>query len=288
VQYVLSVFALLVLAAAAFLVANRPLVVPVQGSMPAGFPADGFSHDDFEALLRTYVSAQGDIDYDRWHGSADARAALDDYLTAVSRVSPESSPGRFTDRSGELAYWMYGYNAYVIKVVLDNWPIKSVTDVKAPIEAVKGLGFFHRQRFVFGGKAMSLLTVENKKIRSGFRDPRIHFVLSCASESCPVVRPDLPTGDALEAMLDEAAVEFIANPQNVFVNHEAQQVVLSRIFKWYKGDFVDFSRLHGNPASKDAVDYIRSVAPKSLALELKQAADYEVVYRDYDWAINAS
>jgi hypothetical protein len=37
---------------------------------------------------------------------------------------------------------MYGYNAYVIKSVLDHWPLKSVTDVKAPVEAVKELGFF--------------------------------------------------------------------------------------------------------------------------------------------------
>jgi len=103
------------------------------------------------------------------------------------------SPERFATPNDELAYWMYTYNAWVIKGVLLNWPLTSVTDVKAPLEVVKGTGFFYQLRFPFGGKFMSLLTVENEKIRKRFNDPRIHFVLNCASESCPANSSVLPT-----------------------------------------------------------------------------------------------
>ena len=66
----------------------------------------------------------------------------------------------------ELVYWIQGYNAYVIKAVLDHWPLDSVTDVKAPIEAVRGMGFFYRLRYKFGDRYFSLLRVENGIIRN--------------------------------------------------------------------------------------------------------------------------
>lgn len=275
-------------AGAVFWFVNRPQRVEITGELPVDFPADGFSHRVFERLLTTYVSPQGNVDYARWQASAESVELLNSYLVAVARFSPATVPGRFPDAAAELAYWMYAYNAYVIKSVIDHWPLESVTDVKAPLEAVKGMGFFYRQRFAFGGEYMSLLTVENGIIRKRYRDPRIHFVLSCASESCPAVRPELPVGDDLEVLMQQAAAEFISDPRNVSVDHEAREVRLSTIFKWYRKDFVDYARFRGMAAAKDAVDYISLVAPKSLAQELSQAEDYKRVYRDYDWSLNAA
>lgn len=270
------------------LLLNRPRRVVIDGSLPADFPAHGFSHAAFEDLLGTYVSPNGDIDYNSWQASPAAVARLNSYLVAVSSISPVSAPERFPDRNAELAYWMYGYNAYVIKSVIDHWPIAAVTDVRAPLETVKGLGFFYRQRFAFGGVFLSLLAVENGIIRKRYRDPRIHFVLSCASHSCPIVRPELPVGDELDTLLARAAVDFIVDPGNVAVDHEARKIVLSKIFKWYRKDFVNHARLHGIPHAEDALDYIQSIAPTSLARELALAIDYSVVYRDFDWSLNAA
>ena len=155
--------------------ANRPRQVSVDARLADSFPEEGFSHRAFASLLQQYVSADGDVDYERWLGSAESVASLDAYLAAVSLFSPDSAAERFPTRNDELAYWMYGYNAWVIKGVLLNWPLTSVTDVKAPLEVVKGMGFFYQLRFPFGGVHMSLLSVENNKIRKRFQDPRIHF-----------------------------------------------------------------------------------------------------------------
>ncbi len=270
-----------------FFIANRPQIITIDAEIPADFPASGFAHDTFENLLRVYVDANGNVDFDGWHRNLPDRGQLDGYLAAVSAFSPEATPGRFPKRADELAYWMYGYNGYVIKSVLDHWPIKSVTDVKAPIEAVTGLGFFYRQRFHFGGTPFSLYTVENDKIRRSFQDPRIHFVLYCASGSCPVLRPELPTGDELERLLQEATIAFITEPQNVTVDHKNAQIRLSAIFEMYRGDFTRDLTRRGLPAGRGVVDYVVSVAPDSLQAELKMAAEYEVVFTTYDWAIAA-
>lgn len=286
----IAIWAVLFLAvlAAAFFWVNRPRRIIIDATLPVSFPEDGFSHDSFEDLLQSYVSADGRVDYDRWHQSAADRQQLDSYLAAVSQFSPVATPERFSSRNDELAYWMYGYNAYVIRSVLDHWPLESVTDIKAPLEAVKGLGFFYQQRFSFGGKFMSLLDAENDEIRKKYQDPRIHFFLNCASESCPVARPNLPIGEDLDQLLEQAAIDFINDAENVAVDHDSQVIYLSMIFKWYEDDFVNHVRLDGKLTGNGLLAYVSRYASRKLAEGLAQASDYDIAFRDYDWGLNST
>lgn len=265
---------------------DRPQLNTIDAMVPQDFPPDGFSHRLFEGLLKSYVNDAGKVDYDAWHDSDDDNRQLDSYLAAVSAYSPDNAPDRFESRNDALAYWLYAYNAYVIRSVLDHWPLQSVTDVQAPVEVVKGFGFFYHQQYVFGGKPYSLLAVENQKIRATYKDARIHFVLNCASESCPVLRPELPTGDALESLLQEATLEFVSDDRNVHIDHASKTIYLSTIFKWFKKDFVSELRKRGLPTEHGAVAYIATVADPQKRDELLSAIDYDVKYRDYDWSLN--
>jgi hypothetical protein len=287
-QYVISLLLLVILLVGGFAWLNRPLFISVDASIPIDFPDTGFSHLDFEDLLKKYVDLDGNVDYELWHQSTTAIAQLSSYLAAVARFSPDASPERFTTKNDELAYWIYGYNAWVIKSVLDNWPIQSVTDLKAPLEVITGLGFFHRQRFQFGGEAYSLLAVENNKIRKVHQDARIHFVLNCASDSCPVMRPTLPTGEDLQQLLDAATTDFVSDPKNVSIDHANKRIVLSTIFKWFRRDFLNDLKKRGIPGEHGLADYIASVAPESLRAELRAAQEYDIVFSDYDWSLNGA
>lgn len=287
-QYVVGVLIIAALLAGLLLYSNRSVRVNIVAELPADFPQNGFSHEVFEALLEQYVDSNGNVNYDAWHQSDAAVAGLDAYLAAVTQYSPENTPQRFPDDSSQMAYWIYSYNAYVIRSVVHNWPIDSVTDLKAPFEIVTGMGFFYRQRFSFGGKFYSLLYVENGIIRKYFHDPRIHFVLNCASESCPPMRPVLPTGSKLEALLSESALDFVSDSQNVSIDHASRQVILSTIFKWFRKDFVNDLRRRGLPTKRGLLDYIASIAPESLRDELDAASGYEVVFRNYDWTLNVA
>ena len=287
-QFVGILILVLAVMAGGFVWANRPQLILIDASPPVNFPPDGYSHRVFEDLLGRYVDRSGNVDYASWSESADAVGRLQSYLAAVSLYSPDNAPERFPSRTQELAYWIYGYNAYVINSVLENLPIESVTDLKAPIEAIKGLGFFYRFRYRFGGEDFSLLGVETDKIRKQYRDARIHFVLNCASESCPIMRPELPTGDDLDTLLATATIEFVSDPRNVSFDHDNETVVLSTIFKWYEKDFLNDLRLRGLPSERGLIDYVASVAPKSMQDEVALAEDYEIEFRDYDWSLNKS
>ncbi len=271
---------------ACVLIANRPRLLTIDAAVPADFPADRFDHSIFEHLLRSYVDESGKVDYERWQENQADLQSLDSYLAAVSSYSPESTPERFEKQSDELAYWLYAYNAYVIKSILDRWPLQSVTDVKAPLELVKGLGFFYQLRFLFGGEAYSLYAVENDIIRARYRDARIHFVLNCASESCPVLRPELPEGDQLEPFLQQAAVDFVSDERNVRVDHDKNEIVMSTIFKWIEKDFINDLKRRGLPSDRGLIDYVASVAPADLRNELSTTDGYNIVFADYDWTIN--
>lgn len=278
----------LALGAAAFWSWNvraRPHDVGVE--LPRGFPEDGFSHASYEALLARHVQG-GRIDYAGWHRSEDDRTSLDRYLAALAAFSPDNAPERFPDENDALAYWMYAYNAFVIKAVLDRWPLESVTDVQAPVEFVQGLGFFYTLHFTAGGRSFSLHELEHEKIIDHFGDPRAHFVLVCASASCPVVRPKLPKGEGLDAFLEQAAVDFVSDRRNVEVDHEAGEVVLSKIFEWYEDDFVGEVRRRGLPTQRGVLAYISLVAPERVQRELATASDYTLRFRAYDWSINAA
>jgi len=287
-QTVLIIPAIALLALGIVVWLNRPRIVRVDAPLPAGFPDGGFSHAGFERLLARYVYADGNVDYPSWHARDDDVAALDAYLAAVTAYSPDTTPARFPDPQDELAYWLYAYNAYVIRGVLAHWPIDSVTDVKAPVEAVRGLGFFYRNRYVFGGKPLSLYAVENGIIRRRHPDPRIHFVLNCGSGGCPVMRGELPEGGELETLLEEAARDFINDDRNVAVDHDARVVHLSSIFKWYRRDFLNALRAAGRPASGGLLDYLARHADDGLRRDLDKAARYELRYRDFDWSLNRS
>lgn len=286
-----SVSLALLLLGAAGLVAwfvLRPVPIRVPDTLPAGFPQEGFSHAAFEELLGRFVDAGGEVDYAGWAGDAEAKRKLDAYLAALARFSPENAPARFPTDADELAYWLNGYNACVIKGVLRHWPIQSVRDVKAPIDVVSGLAFFGTLQFVLGGEAMTLHHLEHGIIRARFPDPRAHFVLNCASGGCPVLRPELPQGDALEPYLAKAASEFVADAANVRIDHAAKTLQLSKIFEWYRDDFIkELERRGLPPAERTLLAYLLLVADGPTKAELERAKEYTVSFLEYDWGINA-
>ena len=136
---------------------------------PARLPAASpFSHSQFDEMLQYYVNDDGLV---RDAVLSKNRVQLDAYIDSLARYSPESHPQRFASSAHSLAYWINAYNAYVIKGIVDAYPIASVKD------AFHFSGFFNRQKFIAGGRELTLDDVEKGIIRPDFREPRIHLSL---------------------------------------------------------------------------------------------------------------
>ena len=233
-----------------------------------------YSDKPFLELVRKYIVDGGEkVDYETWKNSPEDLAALDRQVALIASVSPVSHPQLFPTKAEQRSYWINTYNTLVLRAVLEYWPLKSVRDVKISITSrvVPGKGFFYDRKVVVGGKKTDLRKLEKDVLRNQ-KDPRLHFALNCASESCPVLRP----WEWTDEQLDEAAREFINKPENVSI--EGEELYLSSIFKWYKKDF-----------PKDIHGYLQRYAEPGLATQLQAAKDkkYRTRYRTYDWSVNA-
>jgi hypothetical protein len=237
--------------------------------------ATAYSDKAYQALIEKYAVAAGDaVDYAAWQASAADMEELDNYIRLIGRVSPTSHPELFATSDRARGYWINAYNALVLDAVLDHWPLDSVRDVTVSLTSriVPGKGFFYDREVMVGGEQTNLLKLEEQVLES-LDDPRLHFALNCASESCPVLR----ASDWSEADLTQAARDFVNNPENVEIVDG--KLLLSRIFKWYKKDFPN-----------DIAAYLSGYASAELAQQLTDASDedYPVRYRDYDWSLNGS
>ena len=107
-----------------FLAAVMALMIPVPGVAEDG---DSFDHSALDRVLVAYVDEEGRVDYTGLKSHPDE---LDAYVGQLGRASPVSHPGRFGTRADSLAYWINAYNAFVLKGVVDAYPVKSVKDIK--------------------------------------------------------------------------------------------------------------------------------------------------------------
>jgi hypothetical protein len=265
----------------------RPVVLRPHGPAPA-LSATGFPHDRFERLLGKFVDGRGRVDYARWHGDTDSRRELDLYLSALAACGPATAPERFPDETDRLAYWLNAYNAFVLYGVLHDWPRSRNRAHESSRSLLDRLDFFWRIRFPADGQTWSLDALEHRVVRRGFLDPRVHFVLNCASGGCPVLRPDLPQGPDLERHLAEAAADFVSDPANVKVDDERCLVTLSALFEWYATDFANDLRRRGLPGAGDPLAYVAHIASEQdrPRIERARVEGYAVAFREYDWSLN--
>ena len=222
----------------------------------------------YARALQKYVRPDGRVDYAGLRGDL---ADLDRFVAQIARVSPQSSPELFPSREARLAYWLNTYNALVLWAVAREYPEKR--------NRLKGLIgralFFYRRKFVVGGKKLSLAAIENEIIRKRFREPRIHFALVCASESCPRLARTPYTAENLEARLEEETRRFLNEERNVRIDRASRTVTLSKLFDWYAEDFGETRR-----------QTLAFVARYRQDGEALREGEWRVRYFDYDWSPN--
>ena len=216
--------------------------------LPPAASAASFSHADWTAVLERFVDDRGRVDFAALDRD---RTALDRYLSSLERVSPDSSSALFATRAEQLAYWINAYNAAVVAGVLD----RGVETPSVWGDGFFGIGFFTVERARLGGRRMSLKSLEDDIVRARFRDPRVHAALNCASIGCPRLPRRAFEGATLEADLDAAMREFVAEPRNCKVDLAARTVWLSKIFDWFEDDFVGFEKERGTAGSR-VIDYV--------------------------------
>jgi uncharacterized protein DUF547 len=209
----------------------------------------------WDELLRAHVDG-GRVDY---AGIARDKAKLASFLSSVAQAHGAQ----------DKAFYLNAYNALVVASILNHQQPARVTDVA---------GFFDKERFTVAGQSMTLNDVENH-VRKTWPDPRIHFALNCAAIDCPPLHNRAFGAATLDATLDQLTSRFI-NGSGVRVSDTglaSKSIAVSKIFDWYKDDFV---------AKEGSVSaYLKKWVTEPGRTQALDSG-FAVTFQDYDWRLN--
>ncbi|MEO9892087.1 DUF547 domain-containing protein [Aurantibacter sp.] len=210
------------------------------------------NHTLWNTLLAKHVDSEGNVDYASFVAD---KADLEIYLELLNKNTPDDN----WSKNEKLAYYINLYNAATVKLILDNYPLKSIKDINSP---------WDKKWVLIGGKKFSLGSIEHKILRK-MDEPRIHFAINCASYSCPKLINTAFLPSTMEEQLEAATVDFINDTTRNKITED--KVQLSNIFKWYKSDFTDNGSL---------IDYLNKYATS------RASNDSKISYLKYDWGLN--
>ena len=270
--------AILVATSAAYLVCSgqsRQVVVGGQAGSQTSeershVPLDQVDHSTWDRLLTKYVDQDGMVDYAAWKASETDRAALKQYLAALSQAAPEAK----TTKEGKLAFWINAYNALTVHGILEVYPTSSIRNHTAK---VLGYNIWKDLLLPVGDKKYSLEAIEHQVLRK-LGEPRIHFAIVCASIGCPRLRSEAYTPDKLEAQLIDNTRDFFARQKNLQVDLANRRVQVSSILDWFGKDFA--------PTPQKALASLAEYVPDEATKRLIASGDFSVSYLDYDWSLN--
>ncbi|ERM84343.1 hypothetical protein P872_14960 [Rhodonellum psychrophilum GCM71 = DSM 17998] len=237
--------------------------VACQGSTSGQSGTEAPSHQLFDELLKKHVSKDGIVNY---KGFIQEKPKLEKYLKLIS----ENAPDRKTwSKDEQLAYWINAYNAFTVKLIVDNYPVKSIQDLHPTLKIPLINTVWHIKFFQIGGKDSNLDEIEHKILRKEFEEPRIHFAINCASFSCPPLLNEAFVASKIDQQLDKVAKDFINDPKRNKIT--ADKLEISQIFSWFKGDFTKKSSL---------IDFLNRYA------SVKINSNAKISHMKYDWTLN--
>jgi hypothetical protein len=216
--------------------------------------------ETWDALLNKAV-IDGDVDYTQWQQNPSFDALVDQIGTADT-----SEMGR----QKKLAFYINAYNILAARGILDG---------SSPSTMLGRYVYFKRDGYLVAGNRITLHVLEHELIRP-LQEPRIHFAIVCASQSCPILQSEAYTAQHLNQQLTVAAMGFINNPQRNQFNPATRHAELSSLFKWFEEDFV--------AAGGSLQSYLASMVDDEDVAELLKQEAFDISYRKYDWRLNGT
>ncbi|MCK5219858.1 DUF547 domain-containing protein, partial [bacterium] len=254
-------------------------------------PAPAIIDQELKKLLVTlkgafFNSQTGKVNYLEMKNSPDYQKYL-----ALAKNLAGFDPFALKSDSSKIAFWLNIYNILIIHGVIELVIQESVKEVS---------GFFTRIQYRIGPHTFTPDEIEHGILRGNAphptrrlkafglwdkrralsvssKDPRIHFALVCAANSCPPIM--FYDADQIEQQLNRAVGSFV-NRGGVRLKPEESIIYLSQIFKWYQTDFGGTNQA----VLKFILPYL---PPEELSdLKIDHLASWKIKYLPYDWNLN--
>ncbi len=219
-----------------------------------------FTHQKFHQTLQQHVK-DGVVNYQ----TLGSDSSLSAYINILKHVAPQQLP----TPNHRLTFWINAYNAFAIRGILDG---------HSPSTFSGRYTYFIATEYIVGNELINLYDLERKLLIPGFREPRIHFAIVCASQSCPKLQSWVYTPELIDEQLTLSAEQFINDSSRNHFDQQRKIAYLSKIFDWFEEDFTNHSG--------SLLNYISQfVKDERLAQDLR-TTPYTITFLDYDWELN--
>jgi Protein of unknown function, DUF547 len=237
-------------------------------------------HSGFAPVLSGYVHG-GLVDY---AGLQSDRTALDAYLDQLGRPTQAAIDAATHDQ--RLAFWINAYNACVLKLVVDHYPIEQQGGFAALLNKVKGYPSNSIQQIPDGwkgtfctvaGNARSLDEIRNQILRA-MGEPRVYFAIACGARSCPNLAESPFTAHEIDSQLDARVAAFVADPiQYQLERGDHIRLRVGKVLEWFAQDFGE---------DEDLVAFLLPYLPDGDREAIAADGSVGVAFLDFDWTLN--
>ena len=246
--------------------------------VPAG--AQSRSDPVFDQILDQYVR-DGFVYYAALRAE---RRAFDRHVASLAE-----RPAGFDawSEARRLAYWLNGYNALVLRTVIDHYPIRG-TSAEFPEDSVMQIqGVFSGREHRIAGRRLTLQAIEDERVVA-FGDPRAHLALGRGAVGSPRLRSEAFSDDRLEAQLQAVVADFATTPHHVALDQAGDQVVVSAVLGWRAEQFAALAGADGTGRSPIERALVALISPALFPSEraFLSRNTFRLRYRDFDWRLN--
>ncbi|MPY89173.1 MAG: DUF547 domain-containing protein [Luteitalea sp.] len=263
------------------------LVLVVLGAAPHAQPggsAISGLHATLDAILDLYVR-DGLVYYRTLRGE---RARLDRYAGALN-VSPATYEG--WSRDEQAAFWVNAYNTFVLRTVINNYPIRGRSTQYPPNSIRQVPGAFERLTHRAAGRSVTLDQIE-KTILPAFGDPRLYLALGRGAVGSGRLRSEAYTGAGLAEQLEAVAEDCVDRSECSLLDKDAGELSITPIFSWHEQEFIKAYSEPGEQAypGRSALELaiLRLLEPNFLPTEraFLRRNTFRVKFVAFDWRLN--
>ena len=217
-------------------------------------------HKAFDEILDLYVR-DGLVYY---HALKVERAKFDRYVQAVSDVSADTLAKWPQPR--QLAYWINAYNAFVLRTVIDGYPIR--------------------------GKAPEYPANSIRQIPGAFDEPRAVLALSRGAVGGSRLKSEAFTSERLDQQLTTMTSELVTRRVLVQVDAGNNRLSVNPMFSWREALFTRTlaNRAPAVYASRSGLERAVLALIEPLIVpneaEFLRKNEFSMVFHEFDWRLN--
>jgi hypothetical protein len=247
-----------------------------------------FGYSDYAAVLKNHIDDTGMVSYKKLRANPKKLQAFVSAMSKLDRWSYDK-----WSKEEKIAFWVNAYNALTLKVIIDNYPIKSsfFRSRVYPKNSIRQIpGVWDKITFKVMETSYTLGHMERKILRKEFNEPRIHMALVCAAMGCPPLLNEPYVAERLDQQFEEQSKKFLSNPGKFRIDREKAVVYLSPILKWFADDFVNSRAPQKNIAKHNkktsaVLNFIGGYL-KEAEREYVLGGSFKIKYLNYDWSLN--